>query len=129
MRLERAWAAAIRARDSTALERLLAPGFVLVPAGAAARPVTRAAWMRNTLRAISIDAIHPSEITVVSRGDSAEVTLWLYWRGRLGGRPVIDESNRLSELWVRNNGAWKVVRRRTVDRRSTTPPRRSDDAS
>lgn len=118
---ESAWAVAMRDRDSLALERLLAPEFV-VEAAAPGRPADQAPrtrWLDNTLHRLRLDsvAIRPVRVTVhPPRGDSATAELWLWWK------PFrVATDNRLEDTWVRRDGRWQVTRRIIRETRLAAP--------
>ena len=111
--LERLWADAIRMRDSTALERLVAPEFTVSSAAAAATrpPVPRAVWMENTLRRLRVDSIRLTPALVTVRGDTAVAALTFVWAGQFLTTPPFRDSTELTDTWVRSADAWRVHRR------------------
>lgn len=118
---ERAWGAAIVARDSAALVRLLAPELVVesdVP-GLAVNRVERAQWLYNTLHRLRLDSVAVRDVRVTvrgARGDTAVAELWFWWKP---GR--VPNENRLEDTWVRRTGTWQAVRRVIRETRPAAP--------
>lgn len=110
--LEQAWADAVRTRDSTTLERLVAPEFTVSSMAATTRPpVPRAVWMENTLRRLRVDSIRLSPARVSVRGDTAVATLTFIWTGQFMTAPPFRDSSELADTWVRDASGWRVHRR------------------
>ena len=109
--LEQAWADAIRTRDSTTLERLVAPEFAVSSADTTELPLARALWMENTLRRLRVDSIRLSPAQVAARGDTALATLNFVWAGQFMTTPPFRDSTELTDTWVRSAGEWRVHRR------------------
>jgi ketosteroid isomerase-like protein len=114
--LEQVWADAVRTRDSSRLEQLMAPDFTLASAADSARPpVPRAVWMQNTLQHLRVDSIRlgPAQVTV--HGDTARATLQFVWAGQFMQTPPFRDSTQLTDTWVRGSGGWRVHRRVMVE--------------
>jgi hypothetical protein len=120
VKLEHTWNAAIRSRDSLALEKLLASDFTLAADGRTHGSVRRATWLSATLRPVAFDTLGSDNINVSLHGDSATATLRTFWRARVSGQRVSAASH-VSDLWVRRNGRWQVKSRRVI--KQEAPPR------
>lgn len=118
--LEADWARAISARDTAALRSLLREDFALHPPDSTA-PLRRAAWIEVVTSRLQIDSAAVSDPTVEVAGDTARVEMTFYWRGRVGGRPVIDETMRVRDVWVRQGGVWRALRRHTSPSQPSRP--------
>lgn len=113
VKLEHSWNAAIRTRDSVALEKLLASDFTLAADGRTHGAVKRATWLSATMRPVAFDTLGSDNINVSLHGDSATATLRTFWRARVSGQRV-SAASRVSDLWVRRNGRWQVKSRRVI---------------
>lgn len=109
--LERAWAAAFKAKDVPALQGLMADGYALIIAveGMPLQVVPRNAWFERLndyeIDEVGIDHIH------VRAHDTVAVAVMLWWqKSRLLGQ---DRSGRLvlTDIWVEQNGEWRLVER------------------
>jgi hypothetical protein len=116
---EAAWARAVSAHDSAVLERLLAPEFRLVVFSGEVTP--RARWLTDLgrYRTDSTALFHVRPQVV---GDSASVTLELYWKATLDGARARDNTGVLRDTWRRRGGRWVVVQRETLARRPGYAP-------
>jgi ketosteroid isomerase-like protein len=109
--LEQMWADAVRSRDSTALERLVAPDFTVSGADAKRPPVPRATWMTNTMQKLRVDSIRLGEVQVATRGDTAVATLNYVWAGQFMKMPKFRDSTIVTDTWIRRADGWSVQRR------------------
>ena len=112
--LEQAWAEAIRTRDSTALDRLVAPDFALEAADSSAPSLPRAVWMANTMQRLRFDTLQASPAVVTVRGDTAVATLGVLSVGQFMTAPPFRDSAGVTDTWVRSAGAWRVQKRRVA---------------
>ena len=118
-RAEEAWGRAIVTADMAALERLVAPEFVLASSDTTAPPFPRAPWMENVRsRVVRTDTVSFSDLQVRGTADSAVATLRYYWRPVLRDTARGEDRPSLQDTWVRRDGRWQVVRRVMLD-----PPR------
>ncbi len=109
--LERQWAAAFQAKDIFALQNLMADGYALIIGvqGMPLQVVPRNAWLEDLhdyeISNVSIDHIH-----VRAYGDVAVAVMLWRQEARLGGQ---DRSAQfmLTDIWVRQNGEWRMVER------------------
>ena len=120
VRLEHEWNKAIRSRDSAALERLLAPDFVLGSDSRTHGAVSRKLWLSATLRPVAFDTLGSDNIAVTLQGDTAVAKLRTFWRARVSGVRM-SAASRVSDVWVRRNERWQVRSRRVL--RQETPPK------
>ena len=110
--LEQVWADAVRTRDSSALERLVAPDFTVASAvDTTTPPLPRAVWMQNTLQRLRVDSIRLSPARVTVGGDTALATLTFVWAGQFMQTPPFRDSTELTDTWIRSSDGWRVARR------------------
>lgn len=112
--LEARVASAIDAGDTATLELLVAPGFALVAQDTTQR-VERADWIANTRR-FTFDSVRAEVTSSTVRGDTAEVALRLHFVVSGPERPRSRQIYDLADRWARTDGAWKLARRRLLDR-------------
>lgn len=108
--LEARWTAALIARDEAALEALLAPEFQLV--GIRSTGVTsvhRAEWLA-TAGTIVFHDFKTRTTSVEVFGDTALATVEGSWDIVFGGH-AIKENFYVTDVWIRRDGRWRVVRR------------------
>jgi hypothetical protein len=116
---EEAWGRAIVTADMAALDRLVAPEFVLAAADTTVPPFPRAPWMENLRsRVVRTDSVSFSDLRVRGTSDSAVATLRFYWRPVYRDTARGEDRPSLQDTWVRRDGRWQVVRRVMLD-----PPR------
>jgi ketosteroid isomerase-like protein len=120
VKLEHSWNNAIRTRDSAALDKLLAPDFILAADGRTHGAVHRSTWLSATMRPVAFDTLGSDNIRVSVRGDTATATLRTFWRARISGQHV-SAASRVSDLWVKRQGRWQVRSRRVI--KQETAPR------
>ena len=108
--LEARWTAALIDRDQAALEDLLAPEFQLVGVrSTGAAPIARADWLA-TAGTITFHAFTTETTSVQLFGDTALATVEGSWDIVFAGRPI-RENFYVTDVWVRRDGRWRVVRR------------------
>ena len=108
--LERRFARAILERDIKALEALLALEYRLVGVrSTGASDMPRLAWFAalSRMRFRSLDLATTS---VEVHGDMALATVEGSWALEFDGR-AIDERVYVTDVWIRRDGRWQVVRR------------------
>jgi hypothetical protein len=108
---ERGLLAAMASRDAAALDRLLAPQFLLVSAAEGER-IPRGAWVAGLLDRRSTDAgvldsvetrVHaPGVVTVVAR---------VRWTVREGATLVEQSTYDITDTWVRRGQRWQLAAR------------------
>jgi ketosteroid isomerase-like protein len=107
---ERKFDAAIVAKDLPALEALLAPEYRLVgirSTGVSDMP--RPAWFAALSR-MSFDHLTAEVRSVEVFGDIALAAVEGDWALDFDGRGI-DERFYLTDVWVRRDGRWRIVRR------------------
>lgn len=108
--LEARWTAALIAKDETTLRDVLAPEFQLVgirSTGAAA--VGRDPWLASA-RSIVFNDFATKTTSVEVFGDTALATVEGHWDIVFGGKPI-KERFYVTDVWIRRDGRWQVVRR------------------
>ncbi|MCA1652728.1 MAG: nuclear transport factor 2 family protein [Sphingomicrobium sp.] len=118
--LEACWRAALLTKDKAALRDLIHPQFELV----AARPnglmaVDRDAWL-SALEGMDIAALETRVLKQVSLPHTIIATMDACWKVRYRGQ-CVDERVLLTDVWVKENGRWQVIRRH-----SSLVPAKSD---
>lgn len=108
---ERAVLSAMSSRDGAALERLLAPQFLLVSAVDGER-IPRAAWMAGLLDRRSTDAaaLDSAEVRVHAPG-TATVVARVRWTVRDGATLVEQSTYDVTDTWVRRGTRWQLAAR------------------
>jgi hypothetical protein len=111
--LEGEWRDALCKKDMERLSALLHPKFVLIGSrSSGAFTMTRDEWL-DAIQRRDIDSIevHVREATVL---DEVLVgTVLARWRVRYLSR-VIEDCVLLSDVWVRDEGRWRVIRRHST---------------
>ncbi len=116
--LEARWTAALIAKDQAALADLLAPEFQLV--GIRSTGVTaihRAEWLA-TAGSIIFHDFTTQTTSVQVFGDTALATVEGRWDIVFRGHPI-KENFYVTDVWVRRDGAWRVVRRHSSPYQTT----------
>ncbi|MDX2184239.1 MAG: nuclear transport factor 2 family protein [Gemmatimonadaceae bacterium] len=119
---EQALLQAMSARDRAALERLLAPQFLLVSAAEGER-IPRSAWVAGLLDRRSVDAgvlesaegrVHaPGVVTLVAR---------VRWTVRDGATLVEQSTYDITDTWVRRGARWQLAARHSSIPRPSRDP-------
>lgn len=108
--LEDRFGAAILAKDYTALEGLLAPEYRLVGVrSTGTSDMPRDAWFAGLGR-MTFSRFEPVVSSVEAFGDMALATVEGGWTLEFDGRQI-DENFYVTDVWVRRDGAWRIVRR------------------
>lgn len=103
-----AWMAAVAAKDTAALDAIVAAEFALkVPGDAPTDYVPRATWMANAIQLDWRD-VHSENVVVEVRGDHAVVSSRLSFR--VGLMPFALDSG-VVDTWTKRDGRWQVTGR------------------
>lgn len=108
--LERQWRDALIAKDEGALRTLIHPQFKLVgirSTGSVA--VSLDQWI-DALKRMDIASLEVRVTECVALDNTMVATVDAQWQVRYLGQ-LIDERVLLTDVWVRENGTWQVVRR------------------
>lgn len=108
--LEAEWRDALLSKDEDALRRLIHPRFKLVgirSTGSVAVDLDQ--WIA-ALRRMDIAALDVRVTDCVALADVIVATVDAQWKVRYLGQPI-DERVLLTDVWVREDGRWRVVRR------------------
>lgn len=114
--LEVTFAKAYQAKDVAALERLLAPEYVLIVSGRPATPYPRAGWLALLadyhVRSFEISDVHVRCLQTTGAGDCelAAVSSINRQEADVGGQ---DRSGAffIVDIWARRSDAWQVTAR------------------
>ncbi len=114
IKLTQEWNLALVNRDSLALDRILAPEYILSSSNGSLLP--RKEWMHNTLHGLVTDSaafIGPQRITVYANEAISEGVLhWKVKNTDKNGRTVVRNTEALvADIWRFNDGRWQVIRR------------------
>lgn len=108
--LERAWRDALLAKDEAALRRLIHPQFKLVGIRSTGTVAVDLDQWIEALRRMDIASLEVRVTDCVALSGTIVATVEAQWRVRYLGQ-LIDERVLLTDVWVRENGGWQVVRR------------------
>lgn len=108
--LENDWMEAVRRRDEAAVVRVLADSFEMRSALAPSDPVPAGDWVRHAVHEFHLRSFRISEMAVRELGTVAVVSFRLAQEGELGEKAESAEFF-VADVWVRQDGAWKVAAR------------------
>lgn len=108
--LERQWRDALIAKDEAALRRLIHPQFKLVGIRSTGSVTVDLEQWIEALKRMDIASLEVRVSDCVALDNTIVATVDAQWRVRYLGQ-LIDERVLLTDVWVRENGGWQVVRR------------------
>ena len=115
--LERAWRDALFAKDEAALRKLIHPQFKLVGIRSTGTVgVDLEQWL-VALQKMDIASLEVRVIDSVEVNGTIVASVDAQWRVRFMGHPI-DERVLLTDVWIHEGYAWKVLRRHS----SPVPP-------
>ncbi|MEO5640282.1 MAG: nuclear transport factor 2 family protein [Sphingomicrobium sp.] len=111
--LEATWRAALIAKDEPAIRALIHPDFKLVGVRPGGEPISvdLDSWM-TALQGMDIAALEIDVIEAVGTPATLVATLDACWKVRFMHQ-CIDERVLLTDVWVREDERWRVIRRHT----------------
>ena len=110
-RVSRAYDTAITQRNLSALEKFIAPGAVFTTA--TGRVMERAAVLEMLAAPDThYESVESDDIKRRITGDVAVETGRVKVQGKRKGQPV-DETQRYTDVWVRQNGSWRLIAEHT----------------
>ncbi len=108
--IERAWRDALFAKDEAALRELIHPQFKLVGIRSTGSVgVGLEEWL-VALQRMDIASLDVRVIDSIACDETIVATVDAQWKVRFMGQPI-DERVLLTDVWVREGGRWKVIRR------------------
>jgi ketosteroid isomerase-like protein len=109
-RLEQEWMEAMQGRDRVRLDELVAPGFRFTAIHLSAEPMTREQWMGAALEGYYITTFAYEEMEIDVFGDTAVIHARY---SQIASYATVNLSNlfRLTDVWSRIDGGWRVVAR------------------
>ena len=109
-RLEQEWMYAHQQRDEERLEELVADGFRFTAIHLHPEPMTREQWMGAALGGYQITTFAFEEMEIDVFGDTAVIHSRY---SQIATYSTVDLSNvfRLTDVWSRRDGTWRVVAR------------------
>ncbi len=105
--------AALRRKDEKRLRELMAAEFTLQIWDASRAPQPLALWLDTLKNRLNKIEFKYSGLNARVFGDVAVVYSRFWWKGTLDGKPFTD-SGFLADVWVKRNGKWQVVARRST---------------
>ena len=108
--LEGEWRDALIAKDEAALRRLIHPQFKLVGIRSTGSVAVDLEQWITALRRMDIASLEVRVTDCVALDDVLIATVDAQWKVRYLGQ-LIDERVLLTDVWVREGGNWRVVRR------------------
>ncbi len=115
--LEADWRDALLAKDEVALRRLIHPLYKLVGIRSTGSVAVDLEQWIAALRRMDIVALEVRVTDCVALDNVIVATVDAQWKVRYLGQPI-DERVLLTDVWVREDGRWRVVRRHS----SPVPP-------
>ena len=108
--LEAEWRDALLSKDEDALRHLIHPRFKLVGIRSTGSVAVDLEQWIGALRRMDIAALDVRVTDCVALADVIVATVDAQWKVRYLGQPI-DERVLLTDVWVREDGRWRVVRR------------------
>lgn len=115
--LEREWRDALIAKDEATLRRLIHPQFKLVGIRSTGSVTVDLEQWIEALKRMDIANLEVRVSDCVALDNTIVATVDAQWKVRYLGQ-VIDERVLLTDVWVREQGGWQVIRRHS----SPVPP-------
>ena len=108
--LEAEWRVALLAKDEAALRRLIHPQYKLVGIRSTGSVAVDLEQWIAALRRMDIAALEVRVTDCVALDNVIVATVDAQWKVRYLGQPI-DERVLLTDVWVREEGQWRVLRR------------------
>jgi hypothetical protein len=108
--LEAEWRDALLSKDEEALRRLIHPQYKLVGIRSTGSVAVDLEQWIAALRRMDIAALDVRVTDCVALDNVIVATVDAQWKVRYLGQPI-DERVLLTDVWVREDGRWRVVRR------------------
>ena len=108
--LEAEWRDALLAKDEDALRRLIHPQYKLVGIRSTGSVAVDLEQWIAALRRMDIAALEVRVTDCVALDNVIVATVDAQWKVRYLGQPI-DERVLLTDVWVREDGRWRVLRR------------------
>ena len=108
--LEAEWRDALLAKDEAALRRLIHPLYKLVGIRSTGSVAVDLEQWIAALRRMDIAALEIRVTDCVALDNVIVATVDAQWKVRYLGQPI-DERVLLTDVWVREDGNWRVLRR------------------
>jgi ketosteroid isomerase-like protein len=108
--LEAEWRDALLSKDEDALRRLIHPQYKLVGIRSTGSVAVDLEQWITALRRMDIAALEVRVTDCVALDNVIVATVDAQWKVRYLGQPI-DERVLLTDVWVREDGRWRVVRR------------------
>jgi len=108
--LEAEWRDALLAKDEAALRRLIHPLYKLVGIRSTGSVAVDLEQWIAALRRMDIAALEVRVTDCVALDNVIVATVDAQWKVRYLGQPI-DERVLLTDVWVREDGTWRVLRR------------------
>ena len=108
--LEGEWRDALLSKDEATLRRLIHPAYKLVGIRSTGSVAVNLDQWIEALKRMDIAALEVRVVDCVALDNCIVATVDAQWKVRYLGQPI-DERVLLTDVWVREDGRWRVVRR------------------
>ena len=108
--LEGQWRDALLAKDEATLRRLIHPSYKLVGIRSTGSVAVDLEQWLEALKRMDIASLEVRIMDCVALENCIVATVDAQWKVRYLGQPI-DERVLLTDVWVREDGRWRVVRR------------------
>ena len=97
------WYAAIKSRDSAAIDRILADDYTVNGSW------PKSKWFDNILHHFEMDSFEVAAVPKFSYyGDAVLCEGKLYWKGNKEGKPFMNAEFSVTDIWVYRNERWQI---------------------
>jgi hypothetical protein len=117
-KLETEMMEAVKQKDMSRLEQLLAPDYVLVTSARAGNPMDRKSWL-ELIAVYNVESFAIGDVVVrclVPRGDAGETCNLAAVSWTITGKAIVGGEDRsdpsfIVDIWARHNGSWQLFSR------------------
>lgn len=97
------WYAAIKSRDSVAIDRILADDYTVNGSW------PKSNWYNNILHHFEMDSFEVVGVPKLSYYDDAVLSEGkLYWKGTRDGKPFMNAEFKVTDIWVYRDKRWQI---------------------
>ncbi len=121
------WMEALRSRNEPGLQRILHDDFVLIASrGWDASIIDRKTWLQNAIDHWVLHDFRFEDVDIHVYGDAAVMRSRFIQRATVRGRPL-NFTAYLTDVWIRDEGRWRVVTRHASPTRLNESTASTDD--
>lgn len=124
--LSHKWMDLAAKKDEKLLREIMAEDFTLQIWDASRAPQPLEKWMDTLKNHLQIASLEFTAMSASRFGDVGVVYARYKWSGSMNDKPFND-SGFLADVWVRKNGRWKVVSRRSAPQQQIREVLKSDE--